>query len=135
VASEWLADRAAVLRGCSGRVSHRQRPTIQNISGLPQGCGRPLTGTLSFATGDPLAAVRPKEREHDETSLARSASRGSAGHRLPQNISIGPKWLDSSSAELSGDRCCVAKRRLTASFGSHRYGHGLDCTPERSLPT
>jgi hypothetical protein len=34
-------------------------PKIQNISGLPQGRDRPLTGTLSFVSGDPLAAVRP----------------------------------------------------------------------------
>ena len=32
---------------------------------------------------------------------------------FPQNISIGPKWLDSSaSADLSGDRCGVATRQL-----------------------
>ena len=60
VALGWLADRAAVLRGCSGSGQpSRQHPKIQNISGLPQGRGRPLTGTLSFASGDPLAAVRP----------------------------------------------------------------------------
>ena len=111
-----------MARGSRGRPQRVSRidsaipsaPKIQIISGLPQGRRRPFTGTLRFSSGNPLRRSKAERREsmmHPHWPGPLPVAVPDIG--FPQNISIGPKWLDSSaSADLSGERCGVATRQL-----------------------
>ena len=86
VALGWLAGRpsSGVFRIGSAIASAPQ--DSEHLRLAPR-TWAPLDRHTCFASGDPLAAIRPKEREHVAPSLARSSARGSAGHRFP------PKYL------------------------------------------
>jgi hypothetical protein len=88
--------------------------SIQNNSGLPQGLRVPGAGTLGSVSGDSPAETKAKRREimmHPHLPGPLSVAVPDIG--FPQNISVGPKALDSSGfSDLSGDHCGFATRPL-----------------------
>ena len=130
---------------CEGRrfrlpTSHRRsgRP-IQTIQVYPKDVGGLLRAHSVLSGGDPPAASRPTERDHDAPPFARSPAVGCTGNRISRKISLLLRTcLIRRPLEICWITTVVPQRdRPTASFGSHRYGNGLRSNREivgRSCP-